>query len=78
VEQAAAAAESMQGQSEALKQAVSFFKLESSHGGMQAIVAKPAPKPVIVHSDSRNLAPPKKERKLRMANVDKDGDWKEF
>ncbi len=78
VEEAAAAAEAMQGQAEALKEAVGVFKLETSHGGARSMVAKPETKPVIVHSDSKILAPPKKERKLPKANVDMDGDWKEF
>jgi methyl-accepting chemotaxis protein len=78
VEEAAAAAESMQGQAEVLMRAVSIFKLASDKGGTRAIVDKPATKPGNVYSASRTLAPPKRERKLPKANVDKDGDWKEF
>ena len=78
VEEAAAAAESMQGQAEVLMRAVSIFKLASDKGGTRTIVAKTATKPVIAHPASRTLAPAKKERKLPKAQVDKDGDWKEF
>ena len=78
VEEAAAAAESMQGQSEALKQAVSFFKLASDKGRTQIIIARPSTKPGNVNPASKTLAPPKGERKLPKAEVDKDGEWKEF
>ena len=79
VEEAAAAAESMQGQAEVLMRAVSIFKLALNRGGTRTIATKPVTKqPVNMHSASKTLAPPKKERKLPKAQVDKDGDWKEF
>jgi methyl-accepting chemotaxis protein len=78
VEEAAAASEAMQEQAEELMRAVSIFNLASGKGSTRTIVAKPATKPVIVHSASRTLAPPKKESNLPKAKVDDEGDWKEF
>ncbi len=78
VEEAAAAAESMQGQSEVLMRAVSIFKLASEKGRTPAIVARSATKPGNAHAASKTLAPQKSARKLPKANVDRDGDWKEF
>jgi methyl-accepting chemotaxis protein-1 (serine sensor receptor) len=74
VEEAAAAAEAMQDQANTLMGAVSMFKLASDKGGMRTVVAKPATQPVILHSASRTLAPPRSERKLSKANVDKEGE----
>jgi methyl-accepting chemotaxis protein len=78
VEEAAAASESLMEQAEELMRAVSIFNLASGKASTRTIVARPATKPVIVHSASRTLAPPKKERNLPKAKVDKEGDWKEF
>jgi methyl-accepting chemotaxis protein len=79
VEEAAAAAESMQGQSETLKQAVSFFKLEVEGGSARtANPAKPVAKPVIARQASTSTLRPRKERRLIKAQENKDGEWKEF
>jgi methyl-accepting chemotaxis protein len=78
VEEAAAASEALQEQAEELMRAVSIFNLAAGHGSARTIVARLKTKPVIVHSASRTLAPPKKERKLPKAKVDSEGDWKEF
>jgi methyl-accepting chemotaxis protein len=62
VEQAAAAAESMQGQSEALKQAVSFFKLEAEgKNAPAASTARPSAKPAIAWTASNPAVPARKE-----------------
>jgi methyl-accepting chemotaxis protein len=64
VEQAAAAAESMQGQSEALKQAVSFFKLKKNGESAQTVrPAQLATKPAIARLASTVAVPPKKVRR---------------
>jgi methyl-accepting chemotaxis protein len=76
VEEAAAAAEAMRGQSEALMEAVSVFQLRSDQAGRESAAARPAP--VEIPAASRTLAPPGNERKLPRANVDEEGDWKEF
>ena len=60
VEEAAAAAEAMQEQAEELIRAVSIFNLAADHGSARTIVARPETKPVLEHSASRTLAPPKK------------------
>ncbi|MGB8077594.1 MAG: methyl-accepting chemotaxis protein [Gallionella sp.] len=87
VEEAAAAAESMQGQSEALKQAVSFFKLKSEvdvdvEGAPLGNPARPAAKLAIARLTSNSDIPTKKERRevRRMAKtkVVDDGEWKQF
>jgi methyl-accepting chemotaxis protein len=82
VEQAAAAAESMQGQAEVLMNAVSIFKLDVVWGGTRTAVAKLLPQSAIVHSVSKTPASPRKELKLTKASsktkAGKDGDWKEF
>jgi len=84
VEQAAAAAEAMQEQANALSAAVSVFKLEGIRGGTRTAIAKPVAYAGITHSASRTLAPLRTEHKLVKTKVksksiaDKDGDWKEF
>jgi methyl-accepting chemotaxis protein len=80
VEQAAAAAESMQEQAGTLMEAVSIFKLETGKGGMRTTAAKNplahrAPAPL---RDEKLLSGHPKERKLVEAKEDKDGDWQEF
>jgi methyl-accepting chemotaxis protein len=76
VEEAAAAAEAMQGQAEALIEAVSVFQLRSDQAGRESAAARPAP--VEIPAASRTLAPSGNERKLPRADVDEEGDWKEF
>jgi hypothetical protein len=65
----------MQGQAEALMEAVSVFKLRSDQAG--TATARSAP-PDIPHAASRTLAAPGNERKLPRADADEEGDWKEF
>jgi methyl-accepting chemotaxis protein len=78
VEEAAAAAESMQGQAEVLMHAVSIFKLKIDSVSTRTVAAKFVAKTAISHSGSTELAPPRRERKLIKAKENKDGDWKEF
>jgi methyl-accepting chemotaxis protein len=78
VEQAAAAAESMQGQANALFVAVSVFKLEVGKGGTRTVAAKPIAKSVIAPPATPAKAALRKQRKLIKSNENKDGDWKEF
>jgi len=74
VEQAAAAAEAMQEQANALSVAVSVFKLDGARAGARTIVAKPAIAPLAAPAKTA----PRKQRKLIKAKENKDGDWKEF
>ncbi len=81
VEEAAAAAEAMQGQSELLMHSVSIFKL--SHGRMASRTVAPSPETAhaIAKRDLSHVspAPVKKNRQLAEKGKDgKDGDWKEF
>jgi hypothetical protein len=78
VEQAAAAAEAMQGQAEALMDAVSIFKLASDKTGTQTAAVKSATGPDILRPSSGILAPPGTQRKLPAASADEENDWKEF
>jgi methyl-accepting chemotaxis protein len=78
VEEAAAAAEAMQEQAIGLMDAVSAFELKGVLGGTQATGARSGNQPVILPSASRTLAPRSKEGKHPKANIDGDGDWKEF
>jgi methyl-accepting chemotaxis protein/aerotaxis receptor len=79
VDEAAAAAEAMQDQANALSVAVSVFKLGIFNRSSVKTAARPAAKriakPATVH---RTSMPPGQERKLPKARSDKDGDWKEF
>jgi len=70
VQEAAAAAESMQEQSDALNVVVSTFKLDERREGAAVVgyVAQP----------QKTKAAPRKERKLTIAKPDKDEDWKAF
>jgi methyl-accepting chemotaxis protein len=70
VEEAAAAADSMQEQATALDVAMGTFKLEERMGG--TAVAKPVAQP------QKAIAMPRKELKLPKVKANKDGDWKEF
>src|SRR5450759_514266 len=74
VEQAAAAAEAMQEQANALSVAVSVFKLDGARADARTIVAKPAIAPPAAPAKTA----PRKQRKLIKAKENKDGDWKEF
>jgi methyl-accepting chemotaxis protein len=74
VEEAAAAAESMQEQANALYVAVGVFKLNKNKASAQAPIARPAIAP---HAAAK-MALPRKERKLIKAREEKDGEWKEF
>ncbi len=85
VEEAAAAAEAMQGQAEALKEAVGVFKLKTARGDARAAAAHPvksAAKPAMARHTSTAVAPARKERRkehgMVEAKQDKDGEWKEF
>jgi methyl-accepting chemotaxis protein len=82
VEEAAAAAESMQEQAEVLMHAVSTFKLEGGRA-IARTAAKPAVKPnvgrrAVSHAPSH--APAATERNVRKlaSKASDDGDWKEF
>jgi len=75
VEEASAAAESMQQQADSLMEAVSIFKLKVGKGDIQTAITKTIATPTIVHHAP---AQPRKERKLVEAEKDKDGDWKEY
>jgi methyl-accepting chemotaxis protein len=74
VEQAAAAAEAMQDQANALSVAVSVFKLDGARGGARTVAAKPAIVPPVAPAKTV----PRKQRKLIKTKENKDGDWKEF
>jgi methyl-accepting chemotaxis protein len=84
VEEAAAAAESMQEQAGTLMEAVSIFKLEAGKGGTRTTATKPIATPTIAHRapaplrDEKLLSGRPKERKLVEAKEDTDGEWKEF
>ena len=78
VEEAAAAAESMQEQANNLFAAVGVFKLKEGSGGAETDVTKVtklAAKPAIAH---RAPALPRKESKLIKAKEGTGGDWSEF
>ena len=79
VEEAAAAAESMQEQAEVLMHAVSAFKLEGGNARAHA-AAKPTAKHVAAHRVQQQApaASIRKNRQLAKPGEDKDGDWKEF
>ena len=70
VEEAAAAAETMQEQADRLSVAVSVFKLEERMRG--TVVARHAAQP------QKAVAAPRKVRELANVRPDSDGDWKEF
>jgi methyl-accepting chemotaxis protein len=82
VEEAAAAAESMQDQAKALTVAVSVFKLKAGSRGTEAAVAKRAAKPAITRHPTTAVATHgkerRKERRLGETKEVKEGDWKEF
>ncbi len=80
VEQAAAAADLMQGQAETLKQTVEFFKLDITQEHALAIDPKSAAQTPIGHfaSKPRAIQNGKKDRKLPKASDDDEGDWKEY
>ncbi|OGS97234.1 MAG: chemotaxis protein [Gallionellales bacterium RIFCSPLOWO2_02_FULL_57_47] len=78
VEEAAAAAESMQEQAEVLMHAVSIFKLEGGRADVQRAVDRPARRPAIAHHHATTAVVRRKERKLVKAQESNDGDWKEF
>jgi hypothetical protein len=78
VEEAAAAAESMQDQAEVLMHAVSAFKLEGGIARAHA-TAKPTAKPTATHqAQHAPVASIRKNRQIAKPGEDKDGDWKEF
>ena len=86
VEEAAAAAESMQGQANKLYQAMGVFKLAGGKESAQRIAAKidalKIDKP-IVPAPTALAMPSKKHRgrgtkEVAKINEDKDGEWKEF
>ena len=84
VEEAAAAAESLQEQARTLMEAVSIFKLEAGKGGTRTITTKPIATRTTAHHapavlrDEKLLSGHPKERKLVEAKEDTDGEWKEF
>jgi len=78
VEEAAAAAESMQDQAEVLMHAVSIFKLETGRQIARAAVAKPAIRHAIAHHHATAATATGNERKLAKPKTSNDGDWKEF
>ncbi len=78
VEEAAAAAEALQEQSEVLMDAVSIFKLDGAKAGVRT-----AANPAAQHPDRNSTAhhaatPVRKVRQLATTKENKDGDWKEF
>jgi len=74
VEEAAAAAEAMQGQADTLTEVVSKFKLKHGNRGKWTVTAKPA----IARSVATAAAPLRKEHRLIKTRPDREGDWKEF
>jgi methyl-accepting chemotaxis protein len=87
VEEAAAAAESMQDQAAKLAQTVAVFKLDVQHGGVagKAVVASAKPKvsPKSAIMPARNATPahpqPRKTQPAPIANAATNGaDWEEF
>ena len=79
VEEAAAAAESMQEQAGTLMEAVSIFKLGAENEHARTAAAKP-----VARSAIKNVPAPapaalvRREGRLAKTKPDKDGDWKEF
>jgi methyl-accepting chemotaxis protein len=71
VEEAAAAAESMQEQAASLDAAMSAFKLEERRRGWAEAARH-------IAQQQKVIAAPSKERKLFKTKSDKDEDWKEF
>jgi len=78
VEEAAAAAESMNDQSVALMKAVSLFKLKAGRGMDDKVATRRSGKPDVVLHVPAVMAAHRKVRKTAMLKEDKDGDWKEF
>ena len=81
VEQAAAAAEAMREQANALTVAVSVFKLESGKGGTPATVTNPVKslsKAGIPRQALASSSTSRKGRRMIETKVEMDGDWKEF
>jgi len=70
VEEAAAAAESMQEQAASLDEAMSAFKLQERRKGREGARH--------IAQQQKAIAAPAKERKLGKSMPDKDEDWKEF
>ncbi|MDH4234844.1 MAG: hypothetical protein OEV15_06905, partial [Gallionella sp.] len=84
VEEAAAAAEAMREQAEALMEAVSTFKLENGQTISRATAAKPVAQHTIAkqaaahHPVQHKVAPPRNVQKIAKAKEEKNEDWKEF
>jgi aerotaxis receptor len=74
VEEATAAAETMQEQADRMSVTVSVFKLGVVREGARTTVTKPA----IAPSAKPVVVPFRKEHKLINAKKNQDGDWKEF
>jgi methyl-accepting chemotaxis protein-1 (serine sensor receptor) len=83
VEEAAAAAESMQEQAKGLHVAVSVFKLESNKKDTQTIattsVATPATSRIpVAHRKERKQIKAREDYEKHLSGHPKDGEWKEF
>ena len=74
VEEAAAAAEGMQEQTNGLLDAVSVFKLDKVHEAAQTVVAEP----VITPPARTMVAEHRRKRKLAKPKEDESGEWREF
>ena len=83
VEQAAAAAESMEEQANGLTEAMSVFKLGTAGGEMRTVIANPTialgtSSAVAAARKERTLGRTKKSNEKFSSGNPKDGDWKEF
>ena len=78
VEEAAAAAEAMQGQAGTLTEVVSKFKLKNGNRGMWTASANPTAKLATAPSIGPVVAPFRMKRRLIKAKPVNEGDWKEF
>jgi len=78
VEEAAAAAESMQEQANVLMDAVSIFKLEAGRVMTRVATSRPAAAKPVVVAHHPVAAPARTPRKIAKPKDGKDGDWKEF
>ncbi|NMM36166.1 MAG: HAMP domain-containing protein [Glaciimonas sp.] len=83
VEEAAAAAGSLQDQAVHLSQVVGIFKLNQTHALALTPVAKPAAKAIPAIRNRKTLAPPSANNSLRTKKIvntpaDKNDEWEEF
>jgi methyl-accepting chemotaxis protein len=78
VEEASAAAESMQEQAKTLDAAMSTFKLEADTGSVKTGKAKLVAKPATALPASTPVASQRNSGRLTETTGNRDGDWKEF